>query len=77
MRSPHTATKSSPHSLQLEKAHMPQQKPSTAKNKINTWIKKIILRNVQEWKQHTHNSDRGHFKHVTLKCVKIKEHDKT
>ena len=33
MRSPRTATKSSPHSPQLEKAHKQQQRPSTAKKK--------------------------------------------
>ena len=33
MRSPRTATKSSPRSLQLEKAHMQQWRPNTAKNK--------------------------------------------
>ena len=33
MRSPCTATKSNPHLLQLEKAHVQQQKPHTAKNK--------------------------------------------
>ena len=33
MGSPHTATKSSPHSLQLEKACVQQWRPSTAKNK--------------------------------------------
>ena len=32
MRSPHTATKSSPCSLQLEKARAHQQRPNTAKN---------------------------------------------
>ena len=77
MRSPDTATQSSPRSSQLEKAHMQQQRPSRAKNKINTWIKKIFLRNIQEWRQHTHSSHRDHFKHATLKCVKIKEHDET
>ena len=33
MRSPRTATKSSPRSLQLEKARAQQQRPNTAKNK--------------------------------------------
>ena len=33
MRSPHIATKSSPHSPQLEKAHAEQQRPNTAKKK--------------------------------------------
>ena len=33
MKSLHTTTKSSPHSLQLEKAHVQQGRPSTAKNK--------------------------------------------
>ena len=32
MRSPHTATKSSPRSPQLEKARAQQQRPNTAKN---------------------------------------------
>ena len=35
MRSLGTATKSSPHLLQLEKACMPKQRPSATKNKIN------------------------------------------
>ena len=34
MRSPRTATKSSPHSPQLEKAHAQQQRPNVAKNKF-------------------------------------------
>ena len=33
MRSPRTATKSSPHSLQLEKARAQQQRPNAAKKK--------------------------------------------
>ena len=33
MRSPRTATKSSPHSLQLEKARIQQRRPNPAKNK--------------------------------------------
>ena len=33
VRSPHTATESNPHSPQLEKAHVQQWRPSTAKNK--------------------------------------------
>ena len=33
MRSPHTVTKSSPHSPQLEKARAQQQRPSAVKNK--------------------------------------------
>ena len=33
MRSPRTATKSSPRSPQLEKAHTQQRRPNTAKNK--------------------------------------------
>ena len=33
MRSPCTTTKSSPRSLQLEKAHVQQQRPNAAKNK--------------------------------------------
>ena len=32
MRLPHTTTKSSPRSLQLEKAHVQQQRPNAAKN---------------------------------------------
>ena len=39
MRSPCTMTKSSPHSLQLEKAHRQQQRPSTAKNKNKHFLK--------------------------------------
>ena len=35
MRSPRTATKSSPCSLQLEKARVQQRRPNAAKNKIN------------------------------------------
>ena len=33
MRSPHIPTKSSPRSLQLEKARVQQQRPNAAKNK--------------------------------------------
>ena len=33
MRSPHTTTKSSPCSMQLEKAHMQQQRPTATPNK--------------------------------------------
>ena len=33
MRSPQTATKSSPHSPQLEKAHVQQQRPNAATKK--------------------------------------------
>ena len=40
MRSPGTATKSSPHSLQLEKPRTQQQRPNTAKNKIKLKVKK-------------------------------------
>ena len=40
MRSPRTATKSSPHSLQLEKAHAQQQRPDAAKNKYINFKKK-------------------------------------
>ena len=40
MRSPCTATKSSPHSPQLEKARAQQRRPNAAKNKINKFIKK-------------------------------------
>ena len=46
MRSPHTAMKSSPRSPQLEKAHVQQQRPNIAKNKIkikNKNQKKIPL----------------------------------
>ena len=32
MRSPHTATKSRPHSPQLEKVHVQQQRPNAAKD---------------------------------------------
>ena len=34
MRSPRTATKSSPRSPQLEKAHMQQEDPDAVKNKL-------------------------------------------
>ena len=39
MRSPHTATKSSPCSPQLEKARMQQRKPNAAKKKKKDTIK--------------------------------------
>ena len=42
MRSPHTATKSSPHSSQLEKARAQQRRPNAAKNKINKLKKKEV-----------------------------------
>ena len=34
MESPHTTTKSSPRSLQLEKARVQQRRPNAAKNKL-------------------------------------------
>ena len=40
MRSPHSATKSSPCSPQLEEACESQWRPNAAKNKINKFIKK-------------------------------------
>ena len=40
MRGPHTAMKSSPCLLQLEKAHVQQGRLNAAKNKINKFIKK-------------------------------------
>ena len=44
MRSPCTATKSSPRSPQLEKACVQQRRPNAAKNKINKInFKKIFL----------------------------------
>ena len=46
MRSPHTVTKSSPRSPQLEKACAQQRRPNAAKNKINLlkiYIKFIYL----------------------------------
>ena len=39
MRKPSAAMKSSPRSLQLEKARAQQQRPNAAKNKINKFIK--------------------------------------
>ena len=42
MRRPRTTTKSSPGSLQLEKARMQQQRPNTAKN--NKYINKFIFK---------------------------------
>ena len=49
MRSPCTATKSSPRSPQLEKAHAQQWRPNTAKNKqiINKFLKKKEMRKSQ------------------------------
>ena len=47
MRSLHTATKSSPHSPQLEKAQAQQRRSNAAKNKIN--FKKIILKKPDNW----------------------------
>ena len=44
MRSPRTAMKSSPCSLQLEKACVRQRRPNTAKNKLNKFKKKYMLR---------------------------------
>ena len=43
MRSPRTATKSSPHSPQLEKAHTQQQRPNTARKKKKEKKKRNIL----------------------------------
>ena len=45
MRSLCTTTKSGPHSLQLQKAHVEQQRPNSAKNKINK-LKKIPLKKL-------------------------------
>ena len=46
MRSPHTTTKSSPPSPQLEKAHMQQQRSNTAKiNKEKKKEKKLKEKN--------------------------------
>ena len=42
MRNPHTATKSSPRSPQLEKACVQQWRPNAAKNKINKFLKIVI-----------------------------------
>ena len=49
MRSPCTATKSSPSSQQLEKVHTQQQRPNTAKNKLKnkTKQKKLCIRSSQ------------------------------
>ena len=41
MRSLRTITKSSPHSPQLEKARVQQQRPNAAKNKINKFFKDL------------------------------------
>ena len=38
MRRPCTATKSSPHSPQLEKARVQQQRPNAAKKKKKKWL---------------------------------------
>ena len=46
VRSLCTSTKSSPHSLQLEKAHWQQQRVSITKNKIN---KQINLLKIKKW----------------------------
>ena len=46
MRSPHTATKSSPRSPQLEKARAQQWRPNAAKNKKQT--KKIAQESQME-----------------------------
>ena len=43
MRSLRKATKSSPRSPQLEKAHAQQRRPNTAKNKLNLKEKDISL----------------------------------
>ena len=48
MRSPHAAMKSSPRSLQLEKAHAQQQRPNAAKKKK----KKKMLNNKNNIKKY-------------------------
>ena len=49
MRSPRTTTKSSPRSLQLEKAHMQQRRPNVAKNKFKKRKeKKLPINNSPE-----------------------------
>ena len=52
--------KGSPYSLQLEKAHLKQWKPSTAKNKIIKWIKLILKK-------------KNTFSYTVLKLLKIKD----
>ena len=51
MRSPRTATKSSPHSPQLEKAHVQQQRSNRAKNKIKIKINNKKIRNYDNLKK--------------------------
>ena len=48
MRSLHRAAKSSPHSPQLEKAHVQQRRPNTAKNKQTNYTKKQNKTNKQK-----------------------------
>ena len=49
MRSSRTATKSSPHSPQLEKAHAQQRRPNAAKNFLNKFILKNSLKKNKHW----------------------------
>ena len=49
MGSPRTATKSSPRSPQLEKAHAQQRKPNAAKNKINLKNKLINFKKKEAY----------------------------
>ena len=63
MRSPRTAAKSSPHSLQLEKARAKQRRPNSAKKKKKTDGKpSFILRQFS----HTHTTAGLLFKQIFL-----------
>ena len=51
MRSPHTATKSSPRSPQLEKAHAQQRRPNAAINKLKKKDEVYIQWNITQPKK--------------------------
>ena len=89
MRSLHTATKSSPCSLQLEKTHTQQRIPNAAKNKLK--IKKKICLHVIKTKNegeiHTFPNEQKLKEFITTRLVpqemlkgvlkvKMKEHQK-
>ena len=60
MRNPCTATKSSPCSLQLEKARVQQQRPNAANNLEK--LKKLKKKQAWKYPQERGNSKKWHYK---------------
>ena len=73
MRSPHTTTKSSHHSRQLEKAHTQQRTPNTDKNKF--FKKSLLFQSLsREMSEMNPEGDRNvpNYDLVTIKLRKVK-----